>query len=120
MDVVEEFYGQHDVCYRGTEIKFHVELACSGFDMDTDDWDLKMSCGKKTVTIEKRGEYAEGDELPEGLAVEDGEWYVYIDTSQMPEGLLKVVAKAYVVDKNASGGIREEVDKQTLCHLCNP
>ena len=95
--------------YRGTEIKFKIELESGGFDMLRDDFDLEVVSGSSRVKLSK-------DDLYE----EDGVYYGYVNTDELQTGQVKVIATAYVTDKGASGGVRQEVSVAQLCNLVNP
>ncbi len=114
------FYDQHEAVCRGTEIKFKVDMRSNGFDMDMDDWDVTVTCGRESVKVEKRGIWSESYEFPDGLSREDDAWYVYVETDGMKPGVVKVTAVAYVGDPHAHGGIRQEVAVTDLCNLVNP
>lgn len=99
--------------YKGTELKFKVTLECPGFSMEEDDFELVIVSGKTTMELKK-----------EDLAVvgEEGnkEYYAYVETDEFPTGNVKVIARVFVPDSEASEGIRQEIAVATLCTLVNP
>lgn len=95
--------------YKGTELKFKVELESGGFDMYRDDFELEVVSGGTSVRLVK-----------EELQEEEGSYYGYVETEDLDTGIVKVIAKAYVPDKGASGGVRQEVSVAQLCNLVNP
>ena len=95
--------------YKGTELKFKVELESGGFDMSRDDFELEVVSGTTSVTLQK-----------EDLHEEDGSYYAYVDTMELDTGQVKVIGKACVPDTGASGGIRQEIAVAQLCTLVNP
>lgn len=95
--------------YRGTELKFKVELTAAGFSMASDDFEIEVKSGRSTISMAK-----------EDLIEKSGEYYAVIDTSDLPAGTLKLVATAHVPDTDADDGVRNEVAVANLCKIVNP
>lgn len=85
--------------YIGAGIKLLINITASGFDIDTNDYDIIASCGGKTVTYTQEDIYVSG-----------GNHYLCIDTELFKPGNLKLVIVAKVPDDAFSSGIRKEVD----------
>jgi len=115
--------------YKGTEVKFKVNLQCAGFSMATDNFQLKIVSGKTSVTIEHiiedtiGGSHEEVIVTPEGcgsLSKVGDDFYAYVDTEVLAVGAVKVISTAQVDDSGATGGKRQEVSVSQLCNLVAP
>lgn len=95
--------------YIGTGLKFLIGISASGFDQDTNDYDIVASCGGKTITYTQEDIYTEGDNH-----------YLCIDTGMFKPGTLKLVITAKVPDDAFSEGYRKEIDVKLVGPLKNP
>ena len=87
--------------YNGSDLKFLVEIAGDGFDMDTNDWGVSVAVDGKTLKRYSKEECVRGD---------DG-WYVCISKDIMKKfGTVSLVADAGIPDEDFESGIRNEVD----------
>lgn len=107
--------------YKGTEIKFKVELTAVGFSMDDDPFDIKVSTsrnssveGKKTDTSAKQGSQ------DVSIVKEDTEWYVIVKTDNLQKGDMRVIATAHITDTGAFDGVRNEIAIAPLGRLLEP
>lgn len=98
-----------DRYYIGTELKFAFTITADGFDMDTDDYEITLSCGGKRLPVPK-------EDIVDG---EDGH-YLLVDTSQFPSGTLRMVVTAQVPDDDFGDGMRAEVAALDLCIIQHP
>lgn len=91
---------------RGTEVAFAVKIQQEGFNMERDDFavDLLYGMSGKHVRIEKSDMRTE---------LEGRVWLFDVDTTDMIAEVT-AVCYYYVPDVEASGGIREMTDRQTL------
>lgn len=92
--------------YTGTGLKVHLTLACEGFTMANNDFDITVKWGtssRKTFT-------------KEDLAEDDGQYYLCLPTDGMT-GDVSVVGTLYVPDLDFEGGIRKEIVFQKLVKL---
>lgn len=127
--------------YRGSEIKFKLELEAEGFDMDRDDFKIDVVSGNTKVSGDKWNSQAADTTIPEEarLAViifrdpaqpnssnssdsiddEDG-WYAIVNTTTLAVGDMKLVAWAYVPDGNADDLIRTDIAVTPIGRLINP
>ena len=127
--------------YRGSEIKFKLELEAEGFDMDRDDFKIDVVSGNTMVSGDKFNSQASDTTIPEEarLAViifrdpaqpdssnssdsiddEDG-WYAIVNTTTLAVGDMKLVAWAYVPDGNADDLIRTDIAVTIIGRLINP
>lgn len=88
------------IIIKGTKIKFKVDIAASGFDMDSCDFFFTIYCGGKMLVI------------PKSELVYDGtDWYLCFDTSCFNSGTMTVVTTAFIPDSDFSDGLRKEVNK---------
>lgn len=116
--------------FKGTEIKFAVELVAEGFSMDDDEWELQVISGKTSISIPKSSCQREVTTIDPPVTdsssssseppVEVVTWYAIADTSTLSLGSVRVVATAHIPDTAAADGVRNEIDVKTLCHLVNP
>lgn len=111
--------------YKGTEVKFGINLAAPGFDMDTDDFEIMIVSAATSVSGAK-GNPDSSSKIrifsePSDSSGESGSnWYAIAETDTLKTGALKVIAKAYIPDANAADGIRTEVAVAELGMLANP
>lgn len=127
--------------YRGSEIKFKLELEAEGFNMDRDDFKIDVVSGNTKVSGDKWNSQAADTTIPEEarLAViifrdpalsgnsdssssideEDG-WYAIVNTTTLAVGDMKLVAWAYVPDGNADDLIRTDIAVTSIGRLINP
>lgn len=97
-----------DYIVKGTEVKYKVTLAASGFDMDSCDFFFTVCCGGKTKTVLK------------SECIYDGEyWYLCFDTSGFNPGWMTVDTTALIPDTDFPDGLRVEVVTSTLGILKN-
>lgn len=115
--------------YKGTEIKFKVNLNCAGFSMASDSFQLKVVSGKTSVIIEKSIEDTAGGSQEEVIVTPEGagslsrvgdDYFAYVDTDYLAVGTVKVIGTAQIDDSGATGGKRQEVCVEQLCNLVNP
>ena len=107
--------------YKGTEIKFVVELAAEGFSMDAHDFDIEVASPRDSIKGSKVGT-GTSNQGSEDLFInkEDDKWVVVADTSKLSKGDLRVIATAHTPDVSASDGIRNEIAVQPLGTLLIP
>ena len=98
-----------ETIYKGTELKFKVELTASGFSMATDDFEVEVKSGKTSVSLDK-----------EDLILSSGEYYGIVNTDDLAPGEVKLVCTAHIPDSDADDGIRNEVAVCSLCFLAKP
>ena len=135
---------QANVFYIGEEKKFAIDIQADGFDMNTDDFDVEVTNGKESITVQKTGEPTEQgiwtnedgslvifyeEETVEIPAEEPGgepttnttkTWFGIIDTQYFTKnGPLSVIATAYITDAKAYDGVRKSIDTAILGTLKN-
>lgn len=117
--------------FKGTELKFAINLTAPGFSMDTMDFEIEVASPFESVKgYKNRSQGAETDVVifKEENSVSDssssgetGTWYAIVNTGAFTKtGDLRVIATAYIVDPNADGGIRTDIAKAALGTLANP
>ncbi len=123
--------------YKGDEIKFAIKIEATGFDMDTDDFDIEVKSGNTSVKGYKdstksqdtavrvfyeektvQPDTEDGEEPQEPVTVK--EWYAIVNTATLAVGQMRVISTAYIVDANADDGIRKSIDVKTLDRLVEP
>lgn len=123
--------------YKGDEIKFAINIEATGFDMDTDDFDIEVKSGNTSVKGYKdstksqdtavrvfyeektvQPDTEEGEEPQEPVTVK--EWYAIVNTATLAVGQMRVISTAYIVDANADDGIRKSIDVKKLDILREP
>lgn len=124
--------------YKGEEKKFAINIEAAGFDMDTDDFDIKVESAKDSVTTLKAGEpgetgvwsnedgslviFYEEDTVTVPSEEPNGEpttntvktWFCIVDTNYLSTGELRVVATAHIPDEKAYDGVRNSIDVKVL------
>lgn len=93
---------------RGTDLKFLINIECSGFSMDDDDFYCVVTCGKSEVTIPK----AE-------MAIGDDGFLMTVKTDGMSCSAMYLTVHAFVPDEDFADGYREEIERAKLCYLTN-
>ena len=110
---------EFDGTWVGTVLKYKVEITVEGFSMDDDDFEVEIRRGNKSVILEKSDLLIHEVE-PEGSGSGSGsgepelEYYMLVDTEALGPGKYEVITRAYVPDDDIEGGVRPEIDKQTL------
>ena len=115
--------------YKGTEVKFSINLTAQGFSMDDDDFEIEVasprvslkgyktpSQGASTDVIIFKEDTDGSDSSSSG---ETGTWYAIVDTSKLNVGEIRVIATAHITDSNAADGVRDEIAVATLGTLSN-
>ena len=93
--------------YVGTDLKFAINITASGFNMNRDDYDIKIVCGNRTKTVTQ-------DDIVEG---DNNTHYLLIDTSEFSGGLIKLIVTAKVPDDDFENDYRREVTVHDLCYV---
>ena len=113
--------------YKGTEVKFGVNLTAPGFNMDADDFEISIVSGHTSIngakdnpdTASKIRIFRESSDSSSS-GDSGSNWYAIAETDTLDTGHLKVIAKAYIPDANAADGVRTEVAVAELGILSNP
>lgn len=93
-----------DFGYIGTEFKFVLDIQADGFSMETDDFNVVLKRGGKSLKLEK-------EDLVED---EHGVFYVCFDSAELGKGNIVAIITAYVPDDDFEDGFRTEVMKIDL------
>lgn len=114
------------IFYKGTEIKFSIELTAEGFSMDDDDFDIEVASPRDSVIGHKNATKDNTTDVvifPDTVSI-DGEtisgWFAIVNTENLSPGELRVIATAYVEDANANDNIRKEIAVAQLGKLLIP
>jgi len=92
--------------YVGTDLKFKITLTATGFSQADDDYTIHLTCGKEKRVIHKSD-----------ILEDDGDYYLVIDTSTFPSGVLRMTVFAEVEDESFDDVIRTETASIDLCQL---
>lgn len=103
-----------DSLFKGTKAKYRIEVESPGFDMSTDNFTVKLTCGSVSQTFQK-------SDLIDKVVIENGvskhEYYVCFDSATFGVGDILVQINAYVPDTDFAGGTRLEIDKFRLINV---
>lgn len=115
--------------YKGSEVKFAINLTAQGFSMDEDDFVIEVASPRGSV----KGYKTPVDNDPLDVVIfnetvqsdnpeveSTSTWYGIVDTSKLSAGDLRVIATARIVDTNANDGVRNEIAVASLGTLANP
>ena len=91
----------------GTGLKFVLEITAAGFDMQTDDFELTLKRGPKSIVIQKA----------EMLQDAQDNFIVCFDSAELGTGVVQAIVTAYVPDLDFPTGIRKEITKFDLILL---
>lgn len=92
--------------WNGTGLKFAVTMTCEGFDMDEDDWNIKVRRGTKEIIFTREN----------SIQDENGQWYICVDTTLLGPGIIYIIFEALVPDTDFNGGVRKEIQKYELIY----
>lgn len=93
--------------YIGTDLKFKINISAEGFNMATDNFNIKIRSGNSLINVPNE------NIVPDG----EGGYYLLINTSQLKVGLLQLIIIAEVPDNDFPTGIRHEVERINLCTI---
>ena len=97
-----------DRAFVGTELKFLIEITAEGFDMETDPFEIVLTCGGKSKTVPQDDIVYDENE---------GKHYLLVDTTDFCSGTLVATVIAQVPDEDFESGYRREVDRAALITL---
>lgn len=107
--------------FKGTEIKFAIELTAEGFSMDDNNFDIQVATAGSSISGSKTGTATTGQGSQEVSIFKDGDtWYAVADTSSLKKGDLRVIATAHIPDNSVNDNMRNEIAVATLGNLQNP
>lgn len=92
----------------GTDLKFLVEPSATGFDKETDDWEVIVSRGKGRELHFDRDDLAKDGQ---------GNFYVCFSTEAFGSGLYMITVIAHVPDDDFEDGYRDEVENFALINI---
>lgn len=93
-------------CYKGTELKYLVNIQSPGFSMDDDNFEIVVKRGVVSRVFKK-----------EDLSHRDDSYYLCFDSEEFGVGDAVAVAKAFVPDEDFADGFRTEVYKVQLVRI---
>ena len=107
-----------DSTFNTSDRKYLLEVDAVGFDMETDDFDVVLKRGSKTLTFKKEDLVVEPYTVYENnISIEKHHYYVCFATDYFGPGDIIVIITAYVPDTDFEAGYRREVDRFTLTNV---
>ena len=100
--------------FKGTEIKFSINLSAPDFSMDDDDFDIEVKTGNVSV---KGYKGVQDEDLGIVIFKEGEDWFAIVDTKKLSSGRMTVIGTAHIVDANAADGVRDDIATATLGQL---
>ena len=100
-------YIREENTYVGTDLKYALNIAAEGFNMDDDEFEVLLTCGQKQLLLRK-----------EDLVVDEGgQYYVCFSSVDLGPGVVIAKVTAHIPDDDFEDGFRDEVMKFTLVRL---
>lgn len=84
--------------YIGSDLKFKIDINATGFNQETDPYDIDVYCGKKRLHFTQ-----------EHVKWCDDNFYLPVPTDKLAPGQLKIVITAHVPDDDFDDGYRDEI-----------
>ncbi len=107
-----------DTTFEGTELKYLLEIEATGFNMETDDFNVTLKRGDKELHFEKADLVVEPyTEIVNNVSIEKHHYYVCFDSAYFGPGGIKVVVTMYVPDDAFDDGYRTIVDAFNLINV---
>ena len=95
----------------GVGMKYSIDLAAMGFDMDSDTWRIELKGASGTSTVIDKSACIVDDK---------GVWYFVFDSAALGPGLIRIRVVATIVDYDFPDGTRDEVWEDNLCRVGRP
>lgn len=107
-----------DNAFNTSDRKYLLEINAIGFSMDTDNFDVVLKRGSKSLIFHKEDLVVETYTVVENnITIDRNHYYVCFATDYFGPGDITVVITAYVPDTDFESGYRREVDKFTLTNV---
>lgn len=107
-----------DNAFNTSDLKYLLEINAVGFSMDTDDFDVVLKRGSKTLIFNKADLVVEPYTVVENnITIEKNHYYVCFPSDYFGPGDVTVVITARVPDTDFEAGYRREVDKFNLVNV---
>ena len=107
-----------DSAFNTSDRKYLLEINAVGFSMDTDDFDVLLKRGSKSLLLHKEDLVVENYTVVENnITIDKNHYYVCFATDYFGPGDITVVITAYVPDTDFESGFRREVDRFTLTNV---
>lgn len=95
---------QTKIAYKGTDLKFILNIEIEGFSMEDDDFKVRLYSHRKSLEIPKKQMKQD----------EQGRFLFGFHTEDLGVGDIMMETIAYVPDTDFEDGIRKEVDRKIL------
>lgn len=104
--------------FHGTDLKYLLEINASGFNMDTDFFEVELRRGAKTLVLHREDLPVETTtEIVDNITKDKNLYYVCFASDYFDPGLIEVKVTAHVPDDDFPNGIRRMVDKFKLANV---
>ena len=91
---------------KGTDLKYHIQIECAGFDIEDDEFCCIIRCGSIAKAIPKTE-----------MVIGDDGFYVTTSTADFPCAPVTLTVLAQVPDPDFPNGTRLEKARITLCQI---
>lgn len=92
--------------YEGSDLKFQIDITATGFDQNSDRYNIDFYCGEKKISFTQDNVISSG-----------GKFYLPVPTDGLKPGMIKIVITAFVPDSDFESGYRREVAVRNLKYL---
>lgn len=108
----------HEKTFEGTELKYLLEIESSGFNMETDYFEITLRRGEKELKFKRDDLVAEPyTVVVDNISIEKHHYYVCFDTAYFGPGPITAIVVALVPDSDFAAGTRKIVDKFLLTNV---
>lgn len=92
--------------YEGSDLKFQIDISATGFDQNSDRYNIDFYCGEKKISFTQ-----------DDVISSDGKFYLPVPTGGLEPGMMKIVVTAFVPDSDFESGYRKEIAVRNLKYL---
>jgi hypothetical protein len=92
--------------YEGSDLKFQIDITATGFDQNSDRYNIDFYCGEKKISFTQDNVISSG-----------GKFYLPVPADGLKPGMIKIVITAFVPDSDFESGYRREVAVRNLKYL---
>lgn len=92
--------------YEGSDLKFQIDISATGFDQNSDRYNIDFYCGDKKISFTQ-----------DDVISSNGKFYLPVPTSGFDSGMMKIVVTAFVPDSDFESGYRREIAVRNLKYL---
>lgn len=92
--------------YEGADLKFQIDISATGFDQNSDRYNIDFYCGDRRIP------FTQDDVISSG-----GKFYLPVPTDGLEPGMIRIVVTAFVPDPDFESGYRKEIAVRNLKYL---